>query len=241
MKWREELHLFGKSLGILTEEEAKELEEKKKQDEGINKNVEEEKQKEKEKTMSEADKLLAAKIEELTKYEEKLLQSNMLLNMYLQNGLRPGLKMPDTPKTRQTSPDQKVKTPKTGRFNETKSNAAYSRKCSRRSTRGGTKDGKETDRKIILCREEAEREMWLLQILCQILRTESMQEIQSWLCSANQSGKKLVFYRFHSLFLNFSKFYSNQHFVREGSNEGADYQSNGRLERGGSNRREPLS
>lgn len=177
--------MFGKSLGILTEEEALELEEKKKQEEASSKNAEDEEKKEKEKKMSEADKILAAKIEELSRYEEKLLQSNMLLNAYLQSGLKSGFKVSsETPKSRNGSPDQKGRQTKTGRFNETKTAAAFSRKCSRRGTGTRASDGK-----IILCREESEREMWLLQILCQILKTESMQEIQSWLCSSNASGK----------------------------------------------------
>jgi hypothetical protein len=42
--------------------------------------------------------------------------------------------------------------------------------------------------KFIINSDENERELWFIQILSQILKTQSMQEIQSWLVSSNKSG-----------------------------------------------------
>lgn len=81
---------------------------------------------------------------------------------------------------------------KSGRFNETRRNAPASRKNNILTTSSNAlsklKTSSNKKDKFILCLEESDREVWLLQILCQILNTESMQEIQSWLVSAGPKG-----------------------------------------------------
>ena len=117
-------------LGILTEEEIKSTEEEQ---------------------LKPTDKSLEGKIDQLEKYEKELAKSNALMNLHLMNSSRSNhatAKM-----TKMGSQDGNSSRSKTGRFNETKSQAAYSRKASRRGT--GQKN------KFILCTEDAEREMWV--------------------------------------------------------------------------------
>jgi hypothetical protein len=37
--------------------------------------------------------------------------------------------------------------------------------------------------------DSADRELWMLQVLCQILQTDNLADVQSWLVSTNDSGK----------------------------------------------------
>ncbi|CAF0786329.1 unnamed protein product [Didymodactylos carnosus] len=44
----------------------------------------------------------------------------------------------------------------------------------------------------LFCVDENEREMWMLQVLCQILQTENLADIQSWLVSSGPTEKEAV-------------------------------------------------
>jgi len=68
----------------------------------------------------------------------------------------------------------------TGRLNETPKTAT--------ATRGRTSYKRLPD--YVYCIEDGEREMWMIKVLCQILQTDSMQDIQSWLVSAGQQEKE---------------------------------------------------
>ncbi|CAF4089385.1 unnamed protein product [Rotaria sp. Silwood2] len=73
-----------------------------------------------------------------------------------------------------------------GRWNETPKSASRCRSSRRR-----------TPLKSILpnhlfCVDEQEREMWMLQVLCQILQTDNINEIQSWLVSSGPNEKEAV-------------------------------------------------
>jgi hypothetical protein len=70
------------------------------------------------------------------------------------------------------------------RFNET-------RKSTTRLNRTGLKHKPSSsckNSKYILCNDESDREMWLLKILSQILDTESLLDVQTWLVSADLDG-----------------------------------------------------
>ncbi|CAF4331713.1 unnamed protein product, partial [Rotaria magnacalcarata] len=44
----------------------------------------------------------------------------------------------------------------------------------------------------LVCVDEQEREMWMIQVLCQILKTDNISEIQSWLVSSGPNEKEAV-------------------------------------------------
>ncbi|CAF4535056.1 unnamed protein product [Rotaria sp. Silwood1] len=73
-----------------------------------------------------------------------------------------------------------------GRWNETPKSTSRFRSSRRR-----------TPLKSILpnhlfCVDEQEREMWMLQVLCQVLQTDNINEIQSWLVSSGPHEKEAV-------------------------------------------------
>ncbi len=103
---------------------------------------------------------LAAKIEQLESYEKELIKSNVLMNMYLQNNptrQQAATAKPETESRNMKTSQDRDDRSRTGRFNESRSNAAFSRKASRRGTNGN----RTANNKFILCFEDAEREMWV--------------------------------------------------------------------------------
>lgn len=71
----------------------------------------------------------------------------------------------------------------TGRLNEP---LPTGRRTGTRASRGIGLTGK----KYIV--EQGEREAWMLQVLCQILQTDNLIDVQSWLVSANEPDKERV-------------------------------------------------
>ena len=126
-------------IGILTEEE-----------------IETENEKSKTEAQKQAEKKMEAKIDEISKLDKDLMQSNSYMNFHLQNSQSAIVPKTSEKSRKSTGYSEDSRNSKTGRFNEAKSNTAYSRKASRRlRTRG----------KFILCSEEAEREMWVRKII----------------------------------------------------------------------------
>jgi len=74
------------------------------------------------------------------------------------------------------------------RFNETRTSATRTN----RSTSKYTPSSSSANSKFILCNDESDREMWLLKILSQILDTESLLDVQTWLVSADLDGNFFV-------------------------------------------------
>ncbi|CAF1144203.1 unnamed protein product [Rotaria sp. Silwood1] len=75
---------------------------------------------------------------------------------------------------------------RTGRWNETPKTLSRSR-----SLRGRTPLSALVPTHLF-CVDEQEREMWMLQVLCQILKTEDINEVQSWLVSSSSNEKEAV-------------------------------------------------
>ncbi|CAF2679816.1 unnamed protein product [Rotaria sp. Silwood2] len=75
---------------------------------------------------------------------------------------------------------------RTGRWNETPKTLSRSR-----SLRGRTPLSALIPNHLF-CVDEQEREMWMLQVLCQILKTEDINEVQSWLVSSSLNEKDAV-------------------------------------------------
>ncbi|CAF2068886.1 unnamed protein product [Rotaria magnacalcarata] len=75
---------------------------------------------------------------------------------------------------------------RTGRWNETPRTLNRSK-----SLRGRTPLSSLVPNHLF-CVDEQEREMWMLQVLCQILKTQDVNEVQSWLVSSNSSEKETV-------------------------------------------------
>ncbi len=143
-------------IGILTEEEINNVEtEHKKTDAEKSKPQEPHEQ-----PLPKPNDNLADKIEQLERYEKELITSNVLMNMYLQNNStrqQAATAKPETgSRNMKTSQDGDNRS-RTGRFNESRSNAAFSRKASRRGTNGN----RTAQNKFILCFEDSEREMWV--------------------------------------------------------------------------------
>lgn len=126
-------------IGILTEEE-----------------IENENEKKKNEAQKQTEKIMEAKIDEISKQEKELMQSNSYMSFQLQNSQSAIVPKTSDKMRKSTCYSEDSRVSKTGRFNEAKSNTAYSRKASRRLKSKG---------KFILCSEEAEREMWVRQIL----------------------------------------------------------------------------
>jgi hypothetical protein len=70
------------------------------------------------------------------------------------------------------------------RFNETRKSTTRLNRSTSKYTPGISS----TNSKYILCNDESDREMWLLKILSQILDTESLLDVQTWLVSADLDG-----------------------------------------------------
>ncbi|CAF0797225.1 unnamed protein product [Rotaria sordida] len=70
-----------------------------------------------------------------------------------------------------------------GRWNETPKSANRCRSSRRRTP------FKSVLSNHLFCVDEQEREVWMLQVLCQILQTENINEIQSWLVSSGPNEK----------------------------------------------------
>jgi hypothetical protein len=77
---------------------------------------------------------------------------------------------------------------KTKRFNEI-------RNCNTRSNHSSSKSLSTIGQraKTIMCYDENDREIWLLKILSQILDTDSLFDVQTWLISSNQDGSFKIF------------------------------------------------
>ncbi|CAF3700741.1 unnamed protein product [Rotaria sordida] len=75
---------------------------------------------------------------------------------------------------------------RTGRWNETPKTLRRSQ-----SSRGRTPLSALVPNHLF-CVDEQEREMWMLQVLCQILKTEDINEVQSWLVSSSSNEKEVV-------------------------------------------------
>ncbi|CAF1293803.1 unnamed protein product [Rotaria sordida] len=75
---------------------------------------------------------------------------------------------------------------RTGRWNETPKTLRRSQ-----SLRGRTPLSALVPNHLF-CVDEQEREMWMLQVLCQILKTEDINEVQSWLVSSSSNEKEVV-------------------------------------------------
>ncbi|CAF1201324.1 unnamed protein product [Rotaria magnacalcarata] len=74
-----------------------------------------------------------------------------------------------------------------GRWNETPKSANRIRSASGRRT-----PFKSYLPNHLVCVDEQEREMWMIQVLCQILKTDNINEIQSWLVSSGPNEKEAV-------------------------------------------------
>ena len=85
------------------------------------------------------------------------------------------------------------------RFNETRKSTTRIHRSTSKYTSGSSL----INSKYILCNDESDREMWLLKILSQILDTESLLDVQTWLVSADLDGKVLLIYFIILMFLKF--------------------------------------
>lgn len=83
---------------------------------------------------------------------------------------------------------QSLKTPATAKSQRLNEPLLTGRRTSRFS-RGGSK-GAQTGNKYIV--NQADREAWMLQVLCQILQTDSLVDVQAWLVSASDQDKEKI-------------------------------------------------
>jgi hypothetical protein len=127
-----------------------------------------------------------------------LLTQNDIENMKItkeRNELLYPAMMPDQTKLRSKSTGNmsKVATPlkprtMSRRLNEPLNTGRSSRKSSR-NTGYRLNTGNNNNKYIV---DQNEREIWMLQVLCQILQTENLAEVQSWLVSASDSEKDRI-------------------------------------------------
>jgi len=75
---------------------------------------------------------------------------------------------------------------RTGRYNETPRPLTRSRSLTRRTPLAAIVPSH------LFCVDEQEREMWLLQVLCQILQTDDVNEVRSWLVSSTPAEKEMI-------------------------------------------------
>jgi hypothetical protein len=98
-------------------------------------------------------------------------------------------KKPKNPMSQRSNlASQSLKTPATSKSQRLNEPLLTGRRTSRFS-RGGSK-GISTGNKYIV--NQADREAWMLQVLCQILQTDSLVDVQAWLVSTSDQEKERV-------------------------------------------------
>ena len=79
----------------------------------------------------------------------------------------------------------KIKSPTT-RLNEPLPSRNRTSRQSRGSSGTGHHKSSQFNKNYVI--DSAEREIWMLQVLCQILQTDSLTDVQSWLVSTSEQG-----------------------------------------------------
>lgn len=168
-KWRSELNSLASSVGLLTQNDIEEYKRKKDRDEMIK------------------------------KLKEQSMSRNALASSHSQRpkSLRPLLGSSH----QQLSSSSGL--PQSQRLNEKVPKSRRTSRFSRQSTRTGTGTGGTAgglgsshrgagavEGKFVV--DQADREAWMLQVLCQVLQTDNLVDVQAWLVSANDNEKEKI-------------------------------------------------
>lgn len=143
-------------------------------------------------------------IDDVEKWRDELNNLALSVGLVTQNDLDNQLKKKERAKLlKSLEQESQNSKPQTAQSTSKKPQSSYSSKTSRLNEplltgRRGTSRGSLASRALSTANkpgfivDEQDRETWMLQVLCQILQTDSLIDVQSWLVSSDSSEKEKV-------------------------------------------------
>jgi hypothetical protein len=163
-KWRSELNSLASSVGLLTQNDIEEYKRKKDREEMIKK----------------------LKEQSITSRGD-LTSASSAANAHLHR-LKPLSASQQNPPQSQRLNEKVPRSRRTSRF----SRQSTRNKRTSGSSQGGPpgSSAAQVEGKFVV--DQADREAWMLQVLCQVLQTDNLVDVQAWLVSANDSEKEKI-------------------------------------------------